>query len=396
MLILQKNQKMRKFVVAIDSMKGCLSSEEASSAFAAGIRGADPEAEVLVVPVADGGEGTAMVLADSAGLKESVVSRVTGPMGNDVDARWWYDGITSTAFIDMAQSSGLTLVAVGKRNPLLTTGYGLGQLICKALDRCASTIVVGLGGSATVDGGVGACQALGIRFLDSSGTALPAFACGRQLSDIAEIDISGLDVRLKSTRLLLVSDVTNPFTGHKGAARVFGPQKGASDADVAVLDAGLEKLRSLVIRSLGVDLNEVPGSGAAGGCCGSLMALAGGIICDGASFVLNSMKFESLIKGSTAVVTGEGASDEQTLMGKLPYGILRVAKAAGLPVALVAGVIRDSGRLKEAGFSPIVDINDPENIDKSSTAGMWAMNPVVAKSRLIAAGAGFASFAKNH
>lgn len=387
---------MRKYVVAIDSMKGCLSSDEASSAFAAGIRAADPEAEVVVIPVADGGEGTAKVLASRTGLKDGVVSRVTGPMGNDVDARWWYDGNTSTAFIDMAQSTGLTLVEAGNLNPMLATSYGLGQLICYALDRDASTIMVGIGGSATVDGGVGACQALGIRFLDSAGSPLPAFAGGGLLSEIAEIDMTGLDVRLKSVRLLLVSDVTNPFTGHRGAARVFGPQKGASDADIAVLEAGLENLRSLVIRRFGIDLNEVSGSGAAGGCCGGLMVLAGGIICDGASFVLNSIGFESKIKGSTVVVTGEGASDEQTLMGKLPYGILRIGKTAGLPVALVAGVVRDLDRLKEAGFSPIIDINDLENIYKSDTVGMQTLKPEVASSRLIAAGAGFASLSKNN
>lgn len=387
---------MSRYVVAIDSMKGCLSSLEASSAFAIGIRKTDPEAEVLVVPVADGGEGTAKVLAHGAGLKESLKNSVIGPMGNEVDAEWWYDRNTSTAYIDMAQTSGLTLVDVGNRNPLLATSYGFGQLISKALDIGATTIVAGLGGSATVDGGVGACQALGIRFIDSNGSLIPDFAGGRHLSVISNIDITGIDARLNDVHLKLVCDVDNPFTGLKGAAHVFGPQKGASEGDITILESGLENLRRVIRSICGIDLNEVAGSGAAGGCAGGLKALAGGVICNGAPFVLDSLKFESMIREATTIITGEGSSDAQTLMGKLPYGILRLGKATGVSVALVAGNIKDSAKLKEAGFSTLYNINNPEIIELSATKSMPAMMPNVAKCRLMATGAKFALYAKKH
>ncbi len=387
---------MRKYVVAIDSMKGCLSSLEASSAFAIGIRETDPEAEVLVVPVADGGEGTANVLAHGAGLKESIKNCVIGPMGNDVEAEWWYNQNTSTAYIDMAQTSGLTLVEVDSRDPLIASSYGFGQLICNALDIGATTIVAGLGGSATVDGGVGACQALGIRFLDSNGNLIPDFAGGRQLSVIDKIDITGIDPRLKSTHLILLCDVDNPFTGPKGAARVFGPQKGASKNDIVILETGLENLRKAIKSICRIDLNEIAGSGAAGGCAGGLTALTGGVICEGAQFVLDTLELYSKIRGVTALVTGEGSSDVQTLMGKLPYGILRLGKAEGVTVALVAGNINDSAKLKNAGFSTLYNINDPEIIESSATKGMHAMIPSVAKCRLMATGAKFAVYAKKH
>lgn len=380
---------MKKYVVAIDSMKGCLTSEEASRAFAAGIRVSDPEAYVLVIPVADGGEGTAEVLAKGCGLKTCIISRVTGPAGNEVDAQWWYDDTSSTAFIDMAQSSGLTLVKECDRNPLHTTGYGFGQLISEALDIGAVRIIAGLGGSATVDGGVGACQALGVKFLDAGGVPVLPHACGRQLMTIRDIDISGLDPRLHDIDLQLVCDVTNPLTGVRGAARVFGPQKGASEEDVVLLEAGLENFRNLVIRKFGTDLDEIQGSGAAGGCGGGLSALAGGRIVDGTSFVLDLLGLDRLIADADAVVTGEGSADAQTLMGKLPSGILRCGKAAGVQVALVAGILKDERNLASAGFSPLICINDSWIIADSGTLGQSPMDPHTAILRLKSAGVRF-------
>lgn len=387
---------MRKIIVAFDSMKGCLSSRDASAAFAQGVRNVDSEAQVLVVPVADGGEGTARVLAEAAGLTAPLYSSVCGPMGDEVYAEWWFDDNSRTAYIDMAQASGLTLVDKSGRNPLCATSHGFGELIAKALDRGASSIVVGLGGSATVDGGSGACQALGVRFFDKGKTLIRSYMDGSRLSSVTDIDVSRLDSRLRDVCLTLVCDVVNRLTGVGGAAEVFAPQKGASADDVTLLDNGLENFRNLIFRKFGVDLNCIPGSGAAGGCAGGLMALAGGVIREGAPLVLDALHFGSLLEGASAVVTGEGASDSQTLMGKLPCAILRFGLKAHVPVALVAGVIKDRERLEKAGFSPVIHINSPEIIAASHTSGGIDTDAAIAARRLQAAGKEFARYVKFH
>ncbi|MDO4336421.1 MAG: glycerate kinase [Bacteroidales bacterium] len=353
-----------KAVVAIDSMKGCLGSAEASEACAAGLREAWPDAEVIVVPVADGGEGTAAAIAFSDKSIIRKTDRVLGPDGTPTIAEWWLDAAKKTAYIDLAAAAGLTLVPQERRNPLTATTFGVGQLILAAASEGARHIVLGLGGSATVDGGAGACEALGVRF------------------GVDHIDVSHIDNRLKDIDLHLACDVTAPFTGEKGAARVFGPQKGADPTQVKLLEERLERLRLLILRQFGIDLNEVPGSGAAGGCAGGLMALAGGKIENGAALVLDSIGFDRIIAGADLMVTGEGSADRQTLMGKLPSEILRRGQKAGIPVALAAGRITDAEALSEAGFAAIIDINSEANARRSGTEGQEAMDSGVATRRL--------------
>lgn len=355
---------MKRVVVAIDSMKGCLGSMEASGACADGVRKTMPEAEVIAVPVADGGEGTAKAIAFSDSRIMRRVSKVSGPDGELVDAEWWMDEVNKTAYMDMAAASGLTLVLEDKRNPMKTTTYGVGEMILAAMDEGANRIVVGMGGSATVDGGAGACEALGVKFRGDY------------------IDISGIEPRLKEVEILLACDVEVPFTGDRGAARVFGPQKGANPEEVEMLEARLENLRRIIIKKFGVDLNEIPGSGAAGGCAGGLKALVGAKIEKGAGLVLDSIGFGDIIADTDLIITGEGRADSQTLMGKLPCEILQRGKLKKIPVILVAGKIEDKEKLEEAGFAKVIDINSEEIALRSNTSGLDAMNQEVASSRL--------------
>lgn len=378
-----------KVVVAIDSMKGCLGSGEASDACARGVRERVQGAEVIAVSVADGGEGTAAAIAFSnEGIKRRM-SRVQGPDGNDVDAEWWMDEDNKKAYMDMAAAAGLTLLAEDKRNPMETTTYGVGQLILAAIEEGAKQVIVGMGGSATVDGGVGACEALGVRFIKTTDFLEPeqnasniedALEFGGDV--IRDIDISGIDTRLKNVEVLLACDVTAPFTGDEGAARVFGPQKGANPAEVELLEKRLENLREIIIRKFGMDLNEMTGSGAAGGCAGGLMAIVGAKIEKGAGLVLDSIGFDERIKNADLIITGEGSADRQTLMGKLPFEILQRGKKFGIPVVIVAGRVEEKKELENAGFSDVMDINSEENIEQSETQGMAAMDPEVASARL--------------
>lgn len=340
-----------KIVVAIDSMKGCLSSREASGACAAGITEAFPDAEVMPVTVADGGEGTAAAIAEARQNLQRHECRVTGPMGKPVDACWWMDNLSNTAFLDMASASGLTLVPEKERNPLVATSAGTGELIIAAIKAGASEIIIGMGGSATVDGGTGACEAL-----------------------------AGMDTRRVS--LLLACDVTSPFTGANGAARVFGPQKGASPEAVEILETRLENIRKEVMDKYGLDLNAVTGSGAAGGCAGALMASAGAKILNGAALVLDAVGFDTIISDADLIITGEGSADSQTLMGKLPYEILKRGARRHIPVWLVAGRISNRDALLKAGFSKIIDINSPENVILSQTYGQLPLLSEVAQARL--------------
>lgn len=337
--------------MAMDSMKGCLDSFSASQAIASGIISHDAAIEVVCVPVADGGEGTAEALAYGNRNCEKQISKVTGPLGEEIKSEWYYVEASGTAFIDMAAAAGLTLVEEDRRNPLQTTTFGVGELIKEAIGKGARKIMLGLGGSATVDGGVGALRAMG------------------------KID-------LEEVELLLLCDVSAPFTGERGAARVFGPQKGASMEDVEVLEERLEEIRSRVKESRGIDLNEVPGSGAAGGLAGGLLAFAGGKIVKGASVILDAIGFDDIIEGADLIVTGEGSSDCQTLMGKIPYEILQRGKRKNVPVWLVAGHIADEEALSEAGFERIICINSPEIVRNSNTVGQNPMDPKVASRRL--------------
>lgn len=386
----------RKVVVAIDSMKGCLGSIEASEAFADGVRTEFPDTDVAAVAVADGGEGTAAAIAMAKPDVRRIKSRVKGPLGEDIEAEWWLNSKESSAYIDMAAAAGITLISESERNPMRTTSYGVGEIILEALRHHVGHIILGLGGSATVDCGLGACQALGVRFLDADGNEIESPFTGGMLMRVADADMSEVSEELRNVRLSLACDVVAPLTGENGAARVFGPQKGASPEDVGSLEIGLENIRQLTMRKFGIDLNETAGSGAAGGCAGGLMAFAGGKIEKGAPLVLDAIGFDSLIENSDYIVTGEGSADRQTLMGKLPYEILQRGLKSGSPVFLAAGRIKDEAELLDAGFSNLIDINAPDNIGDSNTPGQEAMNPSTASRRLKSAGKTLCRLMKMH
>ncbi|MDE6511251.1 MAG: glycerate kinase, partial [Muribaculaceae bacterium] len=255
---------MKKVVVAMDSMKGCLDSLSASKALAAGIKGAFDFVEVMCVPVADGGEGTSEALAYGNSDFRKITSRVVGPLGRNIDAEWHIDDNAGVAFIDMASAAGLALLSEEDRNPLYTTTYGVGQLIMEAVGNGAKKVLLGLGGSATVDAGLGACQAMGLVIKDKAGEVMPVPFVGKMLPDVGGFDVCGFLGSVSSFELSLLCDVTAPFTGQDGAARVFGPQKGASMNDVEFLESGMENVRKLVADDTGTDLNEFAASGAAG------------------------------------------------------------------------------------------------------------------------------------
>ena len=323
-----------KIVVAPDSFKECLAADEAAAAMARGVRAALPDAEVVCVPMADGGEGTVRALVAATG-GTLLRTTVTGPLGEPVEAEFGVLGDGKTAAIEMAAASGLPLVPPDRRDPTRTTTFGTGQLIAAALDLGVEHLVVGIGGSATVDGGVGMAQALGGRFLAASGDGLGWG--GGQLGRLARIDLSRLDGRLRGIRCEVACDVTNPLVGSQGAAAVYGPQKGATPEMVEQLDANLAHLADAIERDLGKDVRDVPGAGAAGGLGAGLMAFLGAELRPGVETVIRTVGLEAKLLGADLVLVGEGQMDEQTAYGKVPVGVARVARELGIPVVAVVG-----------------------------------------------------------
>lgn len=323
-----------KVVVATDKWRGSFGSREAGAALAAGIARARPGAAIEVVAVADGGEGTvAAVLARAAG-GEARVSRVSGPRGAPVEARW---AILPgrRALIEIAAAAGHALLAAGERDPLLTTTRGVGEVVRAALDAGCAELALALGGSATVDGGAGLAQALGFRLLDGRGRELAAG--GGALAALEHIDAAGADRRLRSARFEAWCDVTNPLVGASGAARVFGPQKGATPEAVERLERGLARLAAVVERDLGVEIAARPSAGAAGGLGGAAAAFLGARLVLGAGRLLDAVRFDALLDGADLVVTGEGRFDGLAMPGKLPLVVAERAARRGIPVALACG-----------------------------------------------------------
>ncbi len=322
-----------KIVIAPDSYKESLSAMDVANAIEAGFREIYPNAEYVKMPVADGGEGTvdAMVAA-TGGHKISV--NVTGPTGKPVMAEL---GLIHqhTAVIEMAAASGLERISAAERNPLITTTYGTGEMIRAALDLGVKQFIIGIGGSATNDGGAGMLQALGYRLLDQHGRDIPRGGAG--LSDLMTIDISSADPRLQYCQFKVACDVTNPLTGPLGAAQVFGPQKGADAAMVALLDENLKHYARTVTQELGTDVEFVPGAGAAGGMGAALLAFMKAELHSGIDIVLAALGLESIIADAALVITGEGRLDSQTINGKVPVGVARLAKRHGKPVIAIAG-----------------------------------------------------------
>lgn len=316
-----------RVLVAADKFKGSLTAVQVAERVTAGLRRVVPGLAVETLPVADGGDGT-VAAAVAAGF-ERREARVTGPLGDPVTAAYALRG--DTAVVEMAEASGLQHLPDGVFAPLTATTYGSGELLKAALEAGATTIVFGVGGSATTDGGAGMLAALGARFLDADGK--PVAPGGGPLATLAEADLSGLDPRLKDIDLVLASDVDNPLTGPKGAPEVYGRQKGASEEDIAVLDAALTHYASI----LGPDTAALPGAGAAGGIgYGALVAL-GARFRPGIEVMLDVLGFAPALARATLVITGEGSLDEQTLHGKAPAGVAAAARAAGIEVVAVCG-----------------------------------------------------------
>lgn len=342
---------MRKVILAIDSFKGCLSSKEAETAAAQGIRHVFPTCETICLPVADGGEGMQRVLTEALNGQEIRLS-AHDPLMQMRQTAYGLSGDGTTAFIEMAAISGLPLVPLRQRNPSLTTTYGTGELIKDALNRGCRRFVIGLGGSATNDAGLGMLQVLGFRFRDRYGNELGKAQpmCGQLLSEIAFIESSTALPALREARFTAACDVCNPFFGPEGAACVFAPQKGADPEMVAALDKGLQHLAQVIWQTTGHDIATLPGAGAAGGMGGTLSALLNAELKPGIDLLLDLTDFDKLIEGADLIITGEGKSDRQTVMGKVPSGILKRARRQGIPVILVSGSIEDADILNQAGF----------------------------------------------
>ncbi|MCS7192719.1 MAG: glycerate kinase [Armatimonadetes bacterium] len=323
-----------KLVIAPDSFKGSASAQEVAKALADGFMIALSNAEFDLVPMADGGEGTVEALVAATNGKV-ITKRVTGPLGEPVDAFFGILGDNETAVIEMAAAAGLNLVPPEKRNPLVTTTYGIGELIKAALDNGCKQIIVGIGGSATNDGGAGAAQALGAKLLDEKGNEI-GFG-GSELGKLAKIEISQLDSRLKETKILVACDVTNPLTGPNGASAVYGPQKGATPEMVKLLDENLRHYAEIIRRDLGIDVENVPGAGAAGGLGAGLMAFCQAKLKRGVEIVIQAVRLDERVQKADLVITGEGKLDFQTGFGKVPHGVAQVAKRYDKPVVAIVG-----------------------------------------------------------
>jgi len=342
-----------KFVVAPDSFKGSLSSKKVAEAVEAGIRTVVPDADVIKVPMADGGEGTVEAVIAAVGGR-FITAKVMSPLMEQIEADFGLLDDGCTAVIEMAAASGLPLVPRQRRNPLKTTTYGTGQLVLEAIGLGCSRIIIGMGGSATVDGGVGMAQALGYGVFDSAGN--PIKPGGGNLGLISRITRpERLD--LAAIEVIAASDVPNPLLGPEGAAPVFGPQKGATPEMVKQLEAGLAHLASIIKRDLEVDVTGVEGGGAAGGLGAGIYAFLNGKIVSGIDTVIELSGLADKVKGATLVITGEGKIDYQTAFGKAPAGVAGVAAAANVPVIAVCGIEGDgSDALKKLGVSDIISL----------------------------------------
>lgn len=347
-----------KIIIAIDSFKGSLTSAEAEQAVREGILQVHPDWQTELIPIADGGEGMLSVMLSSVrGSKQTVWAH--NPCMKLIQTEYGISTDGTTAFIEMAAISGLPLIMEKQRNPMKTTTYGTGELIQDALEKGCTNFIVGIGGSATNDAGTGMLQALGFRFLDNTGKVLRQG--GEILKSIDSIDISQIHPRLKSARFTVACDVHNPFYGPEGAAQVFARQKGADDAMIATLDEGMQSFAQVIRKETGKDISHIPGSGAAGGMGGGMMAFLHAELKPGADLLLDLCHFDERIADADLIITGEGRIDRQSLMGKIPGKILQKGKARNIPVIALAGCVEDEDLLMQAGFQSI-HTTKPEHI----------------------------------
>ena len=343
-----------KIVIAPDSYKESLTAMEVATAIEKGFKKVMPNAEYIKLPMADGGEGTVQSLVDATN-GSTLTAKVTGPLGETVESFYGLLGEGSTAVIEMAAASGLHLVNPDERNPMLTTTFGTGELIKQALDSGVTHIILGIGGSATNDGGMGMAQALGARFYDKSGADLGYG--GGALSELARIDLSGLDKRLADVTLEVACDVDNPLCGPKGASHVFGPQKGATPEMVEQLDTNLAHFADVIHQTTGREVINQAGAGAAGGLGAAVLGLLSAKLRAGINIVTDFVKLEQEVKDATLVITGEGRIDSQTIYGKTPIGVAKIAKKYHLPVIGIAGsVSKDCHVVYEHGIDAVYSV----------------------------------------
>jgi glycerate kinase len=352
-----------RIVIAPNAFKGSLSALEAATAIGEGIRIAIPDADLVLVPIADGGDGTVDALvAATQGERRSL--RVRGPLGDPVDAEYGLIEGGSAAVVEMAKAAGLALVPKEKRDPRVTTTYGVGELLQHAYDGGARHFIVGIGGSATNDGGAGMAQALGYHLLDDRGLELPPG--GLALKRLARIHVGGVHANWKETEVDVACDVTNPLTGPRGASAVYGPQKGATPEMVAELDAALHHFAEIIRRDLGVDVEPLPGAGAAGGLGAGLVAFTAARLAPGAEMVMEVLNLDQRLTGADLVVTGEGRVDSQTArFGKGPAAVARHARDAGIPVVAIGGSFADETELRLLFDGLEATVVEPSSLDEA-------------------------------
>ena len=365
-----------KVVIAIDSLKGSLSSMEAGMAIKDGILAAKPDAEVIVKPLADGGEGTTDALIEGMN-GERIDLTVTGPMHTPVDAYYGYLKDTNTAVMEMASAAGITLVPDSEKNPLLATSYGVGEMINDAIQRGCRNFIIGIGGSVTNDGGIGMLKALGVRFLDENGK--DAGEGGQALAKVARIDISGMNPLLKECHIQVACDVNNPLCGENGSTYVYGPQKGVTEDMKKTLDEAMAHFARVTSETLENDYMNTPGAGAAGGLGYAFLAYTGVALTPGIELILDAVGLEEELSGADVVVTGEGRLDFQTAMGKAPVGVARLAKKYNAKVIAFAGsVTKEATACNKEGidaFFPIL---------RGVCTLAEAMDPVAARNNMTA------------
>ena len=352
-----------KILIAPDSFKGSLTAREAAYNIEKGILKVYPGAEIYNLPLADGGEGTVDALIYATGGRK-IYKEVTGPLGDPVKACFGILGNENIAVIETAAASGLVLVPAGKADPLKATSFGTGELIKAALDEGVDKIIIGLGGSATVDGGVGLVQALGIGFKDSSGKE--AGFGGAALAGIKRIDSSNLDIRVRDVEFIIASDVSNPLYGPDGAAYVFGPQKGATPEMVKLLDAGLQNLARVIKKETGKEVARLSGAGAAGGIGAALLAFLDARMKSGIDLILEIYDFDNILREVDLVITGEGRLDRQTLMGKAPFGVAKRANKFNIPVIALAGSVESEAidKLNQYFTAALSIVQEPGSIEE--------------------------------
>ncbi len=331
-----------KILVAPNAFKEALSAREAGEAIKGGLLIALPNSDIIVLPIADGGDGTIEVLVEATD-GQFIKKEVTGPLGERIIAEFGILGDGKTAIIEMARSSGLALVPKDKRNPAITTTYGVGELIREALDRGVKRVLVGIGGSATNDGGAGMAQALGARLLDKEGKELP-FG-GLALKELANIDMTNFHPLAKECEVIVMADVKNPLCGPEGASYVYGPQKGGTKELIEELDKALFNFAQIVKRDLGKDILNLPGSGAAGGLGGGLVAFLNAKLRPGIEVVLETLNIDEKLNEIDLVISGEGKIDGQTIFGKGPAGIAKKAKEKSIPVILLGGAVDEDAEI---------------------------------------------------